>query len=278
MAETVVETTPVRVLTPFEEWSAVPDADQQLSSGAEIDTASATDPASEPETKVDDRVEEKLPKGLKKRFSALTTEIRELRAELAAKPGKSETGVATLPKVDAVADPGKPVAANFDTYEEYVEALTDWKIEQRDVLKAAVDAKANQASVVKTQVEAARARHDDYDQVVTDQVEITPAMAEVLVGSDHGAEIAYFLGSNPDQAARIAKLSPARAGAELAKIEASLNLSSTSTTTKAATSKAPTPPITLKGAGGGTDAEPDPKDFKKWNQWMDREAKRKAGA
>ena len=267
---------PVIQRTPFQEWSQVPDADQVISSDAEIDTASKTAPDSEPAKQVEDK-EEKLPKGLKKRFSELTSEIRELRTQLAAKPAAAETGVATLPIETAkAADPGKPVAANFDTYEQYVEALTDWKLEARDALRAAVDAKANQAQVVKTQVDAARARHDDYDQVVTDQVPISPAMAEVLVASDHGAEVAYFLGSNPDEAARIAILSPARAGAELAKIESGLNLS-TETKPKTAQSKAPTPPRTLNGSGGNADAEPDPKDFQKWNKWMDREAKRKSG-
>jgi hypothetical protein len=268
--------TPVSTLTPFQEWSQVPDADQVISSEAEIDTASEIAPASEPETKVEEK-EEKLPKGLKKRFSELTGEIRELRAQLA-KPAASEVkpGAATLPETPAkAADPGKPVAANYNTYEDYVEALTDWKLEARDALKAAVDAKANQAQVVKTQVEAARARHDDYDQVVTDQVPISPAMAEVLVASDHGAEVAYFLGSNPDEAARIALLSPARAGAELARIEAGLHLS-TETKPKTAQSKAPAPPRTLNGSGGNADAEPDPKNFSLWNKWMDREATRKA--
>lgn len=275
MAETTE--TPVSQLTPFQEWSAVPDADQQLSSEAEIDTASTTAPASEPVIPAVEDKEEKLPKGLKKRFSELTGQIRELTAQLAAKPaaGEVKPGTAPLPVVKA-AEPGKPVAANYDTYEEYVEALTDWKLEQRDVLKAAVDAKASQQQVVKTQVEAARARHDDYDQVVNDQVPISPAMAEVLVASEHGAEVAYYLGSNPDEAAAIAKLSPARAGAELAKIEASLDLkTSTETKPKTATSKAPTPPKTLTGSGGNGDAEPDPSNFQKWNAWMDREAKRK---
>ncbi len=275
----VEETAPVRALTPFEEWSAVPD--DQLPSDAELETASETAPASDPDKPAVEEKEEKLPKGLKKRFSELTSEIRELRSQLAVKPaaGEAKPGVATPPNEAAkAAEPGKPVAATFNTYEEYVEALTDWKLEQRDALRAAVDAKANQQQVVKTQVEAARARHSDYDQVVTDKVPISAAMAEVLVASEHGAEVADYLGSNTEESARIAALSPARAGAELAKIEASLGLEKPSTAVtqpKTAQSKAPAPPKILTGSGGNADAEPDPHDFKKWNAWMDREAKRK---
>jgi hypothetical protein len=167
------------------------------------------------------------------------------------------------------------VAANFDTYEEYVEALTDWKLEQRDVLREQAKARETQQETVKTQVAAARERHADYDQVVNDQVVISPAMAEVMVASEHGAEVAYYLGSNPDEAARIAKLSPAAAGAALARIEASLDLG-TSATQKpktATTTKAPPPPKTITGSGSGADAEPDPKDFSKWEKWFNRQQK-----
>jgi hypothetical protein len=274
--------TPVAALTPFQEWSAIPDSEQVISSEAEIDTASETEPASDPDKPAVEDKEEKLPKGLKKRFSELTSEIRELRTQLALKPaaGEEKPGVATLPKADTKAtQPGEPEAKDFDTYEAYVKASVRWEIAQDAAVKAAADARASAAATVKTQVEAARARHDDYDQVVTDQVPISPAMAEVLVAMEHGAEVAYVLGSDPAKAARIAKLTPARAGAALAHIEAGLDLEKPSTETKPKTaiSKAPTPPKILNGSGGNADAEPDPKDFTKWSKWADREDKRKRG-
>jgi hypothetical protein len=268
--------TPVSTLTPFQEWAKLPESDV-VTSEAEIDTASKTPPASEPETKPAEETEPELPKGLKKRFSELTGQIRDLKAQLA-KPAAPEVkpGVATPPEPAKVPETGKPVAANFTTYEEYVEALTDWKLEQRDALRIAVDAKASQAQTVKTQVEAARLAHPDYDDVVTNEIPISVAMAEVLVGMAVGAEVAYYLGSNPTEAARIAKLSPARAGAALAKIEAALEGPSSATPKPkaAALSRAPAPPKTITGSGGNVDAEPDPSDFVKWNKWMDREYKR----
>lgn len=275
--EVAAETAPVVKRTPFQEWAAVPDADQQISSETEIDTASETAPASEPDKKAAETAEEKeLPKGLKKRFRDLTTEIRELRAQLAT-PAAAEPGAATLPKTETAKpdQAGKPVAANFNTYEEYVEALTDWKLEQRDVLRQQADAQASQRATVITQVTAARARHEDYDQVVTDQVPISPAMAEVMVASEHGAEVAYYLGSNPEEAARIAKLSPAAAGAALARIELSLSIEpSAEVKPKVAQTKAPAPPKVINGSGGNSDAEPDPKNFVAWEKWYNREQKR----
>ncbi len=275
MPETIVET-PVPALTDFQKWAASPEA-AEVSSATEIDTAAKTAPASEPEVKpAEEEVEPELPKGLKKRFSQLTSEIRELKAQLAKPAAEVKPGIATPPVTEpAKADQtGKPVAANFTTYEEFVEALTDWKADQRDALRAQVEAQTSAAATVKTQVEAARLAHPDYDDVVTNDIPISPAMAEVLVGMETGAEVAYYLGSNPTEAARIAKLSPAQAGVALAKIEAGLTPSAEPPKPKTAQSKAPAPPKTITGLGGSGDVQPDPKDFVAWNKWRDREDKR----
>ena len=274
--ETVV--TPASTLTDFQTWEANPDV--EVSSEAEIDTVSETEPASDPVVPVAEEQEEALPKGLKKRFSSLTTEIRELKAQLAKTSTPEKPGVATLPEVAKADQAGKPVAANFTTYEEYVEALTDWKIEARDALKAEATARETQQATVRTQVAAAKQRYADYDDVVNNDLPISAAMAEVMVGSEHGADIAYFLGRNPDVLAAVAKMSPAATGAALARIEAGLNLETSVTppkTPKIAQSKAPAPPKTLVGGGGNADAEPDPKNFTAWNKWADREEKRKRG-
>lgn len=287
--ETPTTETPVAKLTPFQEWAATPDAEQVISSETEIDTASETEPASEPEAKAEADKGKPSSKGLKKRFSALTSEIRELKAALATgKPpaAAADEGVATPPKSDNAKVPqtGKPVAANFDSYEDYVDALTDWKIEQRETARQVAAAESTHKETVKAQVEAARARHADYDQVVTDKVPISQAMAEVMVGSEHGADIAYYLGQNPAEAKRIAALSPAKAGAALARIEASLDLepaksaggSAAEPKTKANTTKAPAPPKVVTGTGGAADPEPDPKNFTKWEKWYERQQKAKA--
>lgn len=272
-------------LTAYQQWAALPATDEQPSSETEIDTASETAPASEPDDKAAETTEEKKPskgKGLQKRFQALTTEIRELKAQLAGKPAAAdEKGVATPPKDEPKADQtGKPVAANFNTYEDYVEALTDWKLEKREALRRQEAEKETRTQTVKTQVEAARAKHADYDQVVTNDVTVSPAMAEMMVGSEHGAEIAYYLGKHRDEAAKIAKMSPAQAGAALARIEVKLNAETSAPAAQpkpAPTTKAPKPPKTVTGSGGAVDAEPDPSDFSKWSKWKDRQERRERG-
>ena len=53
-----------------------------------------------------------------------------------------------------------------------------------------------------------RARHADFDAVVSKpDLDITPLMAEALRDVERGGDVAYFLGQNPDEATRIARLS-----------------------------------------------------------------------
>jgi hypothetical protein len=94
----------------------------------------------------------------------------------------------------------------------------------------------------------ARSAHPDFDSVVRDpSLPITPLMAEVIRESDLGPQVAYHLGTNRQEAARIASLSPARQAAELGRIEAAL--------TKAPVSSPkpipPAPPQTVGGVSAG---------------------------
>ncbi|MGI9484329.1 MAG: hypothetical protein ACR2RF_00285 [Geminicoccaceae bacterium] len=74
-----------------------------------------------------------------------------------------------------------------------------------------------------SQIEAAREEHEDFDELVfADDLRISESMFQVMAETEHGAEIAYELGSNPAEARRIAALSVASQARELGKIEARL--------------------------------------------------------
>lgn len=82
--------------------------------------------------------------------------------------------------------------------------------------------------------------HPDYEEVVSrDDIEISPAMGQAMLNDEDGPALAYYLGQNPDEAARILKLSPFKAAAELGRIAARLN-------TKPAVSTKPAPLTPLK--------------------------------
>lgn len=109
-------------------------------------------------------------------------------------------------------------------------------------------AKAEQDALVSTWAERrqkAMEQLPDYEAVAErDDVQITPPMAEAIMRSDNGAEVAYHLGKNPDEAARIAKLpSIGMQLFEMGKLAATL-----AKPAAPAVSRAPAPIVPLTGA------------------------------
>ena len=191
----------------------------------------------------------KSKRGIDKRFRELTSKIRGLEAALAAAKPESTPEVAK-PAASAPAE-GKPVAGNFETYEEYTEALTLWTIDQRESKRAAdqsrkqLEAAQNEAAAQwDKRLDEARKKLEDFDELVleNDQVNITDAMKQAIFEADRGPEVAYFLAQNPAEAERIAKLSPVAAVRAIGKIEDGLTpKAKAAPTTKPKVSSAPAP-------------------------------------
>lgn len=128
----------------------------------------------------------------------------------------------------------KPTPDKFATTEEYVEALAGWKAEEILSKKVAETQKQGQEQAQRAQHEEvlatfreredkAREVHDDFDAVAYNpRLVITDAMAATIQQSEVGPELAYYLGKNPQEAERIAKLSPFLQAKELGRLEAKL--------------------------------------------------------
>ncbi len=111
---------------------------------------------------------------------------------------------------------GEPKPEQFDTYEKYIDAVTDFKVDQKlksEQQKYAQQQQVNQEQVrvnkVRDALAPAIAKYDDFDEVVIDNktLAITPAMMEAIGETDIGGEVAYYLGKNPAEAEKIAQLS-----------------------------------------------------------------------
>jgi len=75
----------------------------------------------------------------------------------------------------------------------------------------------------------------DFDKVFDNTVPVSLQMAEAIVISDKPADIAYYLGTNREEAAKIAALPPHMQGYEIARLEARLS-------SAPIVSRAPSPP------------------------------------
>jgi hypothetical protein len=217
--------------------AALADEGVQIDEATPAATAPAvakTDPAPEPESDDKDEPEAELPKGVQKRIQKeidkavkARADAERFRAELAAQV--RATAPVKEPATPAEA-PGKPIAENFPDYEQYIEALTDWKLETREAERAKAELKSRNEAVAKASLEAwqakaeaVKAEHPDYDSAIADAaIPITPAMHEAIFGSDLGPQLAYHLAKNPEECKRLAALTPVAAVRALGRLEASL--------------------------------------------------------
>lgn len=177
---------------------------------------------------------------LRKHAKALEEENRRLREQTkppAAEAPKPEPAKAaeSRPKPTPADkdDKGNP---KFKTYEEFLEDLSDWKVEQRIAKLEQDTAKKTAEQQVATeqraiserwaeQVTAARAKHADFDTVALDKDLPIPAGSAVeqwVLDSEIGTDILYHLASHPDELREINAMPPVKAARALTILEAEL--------------------------------------------------------
>lgn len=248
--------------------------------------AQQPDTAPENQTDVDttaqakeDEDEHRVPKGVQKRIDRLTQEKYRLRAELDFL--RSQQPQQAQPAQQAQQPSQAPKLEQYNSIEEYLDALADHKASQKfDHLAKEREAKESQTrqqqEVAKLhesytkQTEQARQAYGDFDDVVQDpDLPISQAMAEAIMRSTNGADVAYYLGKNPDQAARIASLDPFSAAVEIGRIAATVVRPQ-----PRKTSNAP-PPIQPVGARATPVTDPDKMSTEDWLKWRNDQLKNK---
>lgn len=154
-------------------------------------------------------------------------------------------------------------AVKTDRYEQ---TLADLESEQMHAVEA-------RNAVIIEKVNSAIDRMPDFHQVFAN-VPATDAMLDEIAESDHGAEIAYWLGKNPQEAFRIASLPLHRQGAAIARIEQRV------TPPNGARKLTQTPPP-IKPVGAGTPgvAMKDPSQMSEaeYYRWRTEQEKSRSG-
>lgn len=214
---------------------------------------------------------EKKKGGFQRKIEKLTEDNRKLSEQLAArvaaqpesKPKDKPAEVVEIPKAPAFVAP-KPRLEDFDSLETFTDALTDWKADERDFkrdqAKAAATAQAEQKKILdgwnSRQAESRKA-HSDYDEVLesVNDIALTPEHQRIFLESDHGAEIAYQIASDPAELKKFAAMQPLAAARYFGKLEAAFS-EEDSPETETKVSKAPKP-IRPVGARASTSGTPD---------------------
>lgn len=207
--------------------------------------------------------EDRTDPGIKRELARLRERARQAEEGRAWMQQKFETVLNRVIGGTQQAQPqGAPTREQFSTDAEYIDALATSRA------RAAVDEamRTHQESLTKAQqMEALRRmseswrsklanvqqKYPDWDDVVDQpDVPLTDAMQTAILTSDVGTDVAYFLGKNPEEARRIAGLSPIEQARAIGRIEA--KLSPSDPTPQREVSKAPAP-IKPVGSASGTD-------------------------
>lgn len=114
------------------------------------------------------------------------------------------------------------------------------------------------------QTDDARRKYTDFDAVVTaPDLSITAPMARVIASSELGADIAYHLGTNKAEAARIAQMSDLEMARNMGAIEARLSMPKVRTQS---TAPDPVTPVRPKATATKDPSKMTPKEYRAWRE------------
>lgn len=227
-----------------DEPKSAPSPTEDESETEESDPSGNADDADEGDAESDDEPESKDEKprkrnGFKRRIDKLTTRLTDREREIeywkaqALKSQSPKQDVETERRTESKADvQGRPNPDHFDSHDDFVEALTDWKLEQRERERETKQRETQLKTEHQQQVDSHTARlktfaknHKDFEDVLSDvdDIPMSVTVQQVILSSDNGPELMYELAKNPDEYARICKLPAIAAARELGKFEARLS-------------------------------------------------------
>lgn len=224
------------------------------------------------ELKADDDNEDKPKKksGFKKRIERFQRRLSEKEQEaeywraeaLKAQTNKPEPTLDNTPQIAMPDTDQKPIADDFESIDEYVEAVTDWKLKKVEEERNQKERLTQAKSEFQVQVEQFQAKvaefsktQEDFGEVVDDasDVVLTPGLQESILSSDLGPQVMYELALNKTELSRINGLTPLAQAREIGKLEARISqrLESESSSVEKPrhklTTKAPPPPKPISG-------------------------------
>lgn len=209
---------------PAEESDSATDDDQEETDSedeeSESESESETEESQEPPHKGS---------GAEKRIKQLLAKTKELEAKLAGKqdvktepsPAPAQQYTRPKPTADDKKQDGTP---KFESYEDFVEELADWKAEQRLVTARREQEQKEAQKALQTQVDEARSRYDDVDEVIfpaaktIQEAKIPLAVKEVFAGSELFIDLCYVVGSDSDALKDFISLAQANPRAAIGKV------------------------------------------------------------
>jgi hypothetical protein len=171
-----------------------------------------------------------------------------------------------------------PNRESYDDYEAYVGDLAVYKANEAIQQQTAVSKQAQQArvqaqaaqqfdAVKNAALQAGVEVYPDFEAVATNEdLPLTPTMAEAVLSSENAPHVWYYLGKNPNEAAKIARLQPMQQALAIGQL-------SSTVTAKASKqpSNAPAPKKPVNARGSAVRGPNDKQSVKAWIEQRNKE-------
>lgn len=251
-----------------------------------VETASASEADDEIEDEIEDDEPAKeassdKPKkkkgGFKKRIDRLNRKISE--TEERAKYWENEaiklrdSGKKQVEPEKKADTSKKPKADDFEKHEDFVEALADWKAEEKWKEREAKQRESEVKAEVQKRQDSHQKRldefkksHSDFDDVIEEANDIPVSMTirDAILSSENGPELMYALAKDPEELKRIAALPPLEATRALGRFESKITQSSSDVKTEPKTTKAPAPMREVGSRAGNPKTIRDDLPYEEW--------------
>lgn len=193
------------------------------------------DKAAKGKTAKDDDEEEeeppaKKPSRVARKIDRATRELREQNEDLKKRLEALEKGGKKADEPAAEPNP-RPDRTKFKTDTEYEDALLAWGVEKAMAEKTVKDSQRAQHDALETNLRSYRAQveefseaHDDWDEVMSQDLPMHTAVQLSAMEADNGAEMMYYLGKHPEYAKRLAEMSPLSAVMEIGRLSKRLKV------------------------------------------------------
>lgn len=158
---------------------------------------------------------------LRARAQALEQELMELRAKVT-KPDEDES----VKAVKATDTSGRPNPDNFETEEDYQDALAEWRVDQKLAAREQKAKAEKLSSEFQARIQTHREKvaefakeHADFEEVIeaVGDLPLSPVIQSAIL--ENGPEFQYELAKNPEELERINELSAFEAARALGRIE-----------------------------------------------------------
>ena len=194
----------------------------------EVDTEVTQETEVEVKEELTEEPQQSRSQNAKQRLRRKLREEQQARLEAEERTRQLESKFTTIEqKLDTVINPPpqRPSRVDFETEESYEDALFEWRDHRKTPSPASEPKFAGQGQPPQrqevpdpvdtnvrknweSQMEDAADKYEDFDEKIISipRESMTEAMTFAIMESDKGGEIAYFLGDNHAEAARIARL------------------------------------------------------------------------